>query len=145
MGLQYSKRWRTLCAICDYCAYKYNTVKLRKLDALKFRVCIEDEANVAARHAWMDIQIGRKMGKSPVITTGRIIVELFDDIMPRTVDQFIALLESESEPTYRGSQISKIFPGFYCVAGDRQSRLEGVTSHSREAAAALPPAGGPLR
>ena len=110
-----------------------NTVKMRKLDQLKYRVCIEDEPNEKARHAWIDLQIGRKMGKSPIITSGRIIVELFDDIMPRTVDQFVALLESESEPTYRGSQISKLFPGFYCVAGDRQSRIEGIASHSREA------------
>jgi len=102
-----------------------NASKLKKMDALRARVCIEDEANPKARHAYMDLEIGRRMGRDPLITRGRIIVELFDDIVPRAVDTFVGLLESEGEPSYRGSYVSKIFPGFYFLAGDRDNRMEG--------------------
>jgi len=76
----------------------------------------------------MDFEIGRRMGRDPLLSRGRLIVELFEDLMPRTVDQFVALLESETEPTYRGTHMSKIFPGFLCVAGDRDTRMEGTSS-----------------
>jgi len=109
-----------------------NAVKLKKLDKLKARVCIEEEPNAEARHAYLDFEIGRRMGRDPLLTRGRLIVELFDDIMPRTVDTFVDLLTKEHEPTYRGSQVSKIYPGFHCVAGDRDQRMEGVSSHQRE-------------
>ena len=111
-----------------------NSVKLKKVDALRSRVCLEEEPKAEARHAYFDIQIGRVMGKAPVVTRGRVVVELFDDIMPRTVEQFSALLQSDTEPMYRGSIISKIYPGFHCIAGERESRVEGASSsRSREA------------
>uniref|UniRef100_A0A7S0Q182 Peptidyl-prolyl cis-trans isomerase n=1 Tax=Coccolithus braarudii TaxID=221442 RepID=A0A7S0Q182_9EUKA len=126
--------WRTLQSELDEREKleEDNAVKLKKLDKLKARVCIEEEPNPAARHAYLDIEIGRRMGKDPMLTKGRIIVELFDDIMPRTVDTFVDLLNSENEPTYRGSQVSKIFPGYHMVAGDRDLRMEGVSAHTRE-------------
>lgn len=108
-----------------------NAVKEKKVDQLKARVCLEDEIKPSAKHVWMDFVIGRQMGRDPHVTTGRLIVELFDDIMPRTVDRFIELLGSEQEPTYRGSQMSKIYPGFYCIAGDRDVRMEGVSGGSQ--------------
>jgi hypothetical protein len=42
----------------------------------------EDDANPEASHCYMDILIGRDMGKNPELTRGRLIFELFDDIMP---------------------------------------------------------------
>lgn len=109
-----------------------NTVKFRKQDTLKARVCIEDEPNPQARHAYMDIEIGRRMGRDPIITKGRLIFELFEDIMPRTVDKFVQMLENEREPSYRNSRFSKIFPGFMIQAGDRETREEGVSDYGRE-------------
>lgn len=108
-----------------------NAAKLKKVDALKSRVCIEEEANPDARHAWIDFEIGRRMGKNPLLTKGRLIVELFDDLLPRTIDQFVSLLQSQQEPTYRGSVVSKVFPGFHCILGDRDMRIEG-SSHAKE-------------
>jgi cyclophilin family peptidyl-prolyl cis-trans isomerase len=109
-----------------------NAVKHKKLDKLKARVCIDEEPSPEARHAYLDFEIGRRMGRDPLLTRGRLIVELFDDIMPRTVETFVDLLNSDNEPTYRGSQVSKIYPGFHLVAGDRDLRMEGVSSHTRE-------------
>lgn len=108
-----------------------NTAKQRKLDALRARVCIEEEPNPSAQHVFMDFEIGRKMGRDPQITYGRLIVELFDDIMPRTTERFVDLLTSQSAPTYSSTLVSKIMPGAYCVAGDRDTRMEGA-SHSRD-------------
>ena len=89
---------------------------------------IEDDADPQKTHAYMDIMIGRDIGKDPKLTRGRLIFELFEDLMPRTVEQFIRMLESKSEPTYSGSAISKVFPGYMCEAGDRTSKVEGGSS-----------------
>ena len=105
-----------------------NSAKLKKVDALKSRVCIEEEPNPEAKHAWIDIQIGRQMGKNPTLIKGRLIVELFDDLLPRTVEKFVDLLSREQEPTYRNSVVSKVFPGFHCVLGDRDMRIEGSST-----------------
>lgn len=105
-----------------------NAEKFKTLDALKARTAIEEEADPERAHAYMDIVIGRNMGKDPKITKGRLIFELFDDIMPRTVEQFVRMLSSPQEPTYHGSTISEVFPGFKCQAGDRESRVEGAAS-----------------
>jgi len=105
-----------------------NTAKFKRLDQLKARTALEDDCDPERFYAYMDILIGRDMGKNPDLTRGRLIFELFDDIMPRTTDQFVRMLSSSSEPTYRGSSISKIFPGEKCLAGDRESRVEGAVS-----------------
>ena len=76
----------------------------------------------------MDLRIGREEGKDPMVTRGRLIIELFDDIMPRTVEQFIKMLENRVEPTYRGSNVTTILPGDYAIAGDRTSFQEGAAS-----------------
>lgn len=109
-----------------------NAAKFARMDELKARTAIEEEPNPTSRHAYMDICIGRDEGKNPTLTKGRLIFELFDDIMPRTIDQFVRMLGNESEPTYRGSRISKIFPGFRCEAGDRESKIEGTSNYGRE-------------
>ena len=86
-----------------------NVAKLQKLHKLEVRVCIKDEANPEAQHAYIDFEIGRRMGRDPLLTRGRLIVELFRDIMPRTVDIFASMLQNSHEPTYRGSQVSQIY------------------------------------
>lgn len=109
-----------------------NLVKQRKLDLIRARVCIEEEPNPSARHAYMDFEVGRRMGRDPQITRGRLIVELFDDIMPRTTERFVELLANQNEPSYKNTLISKIMPGDYCIAGDRDTRMEGASSSSRD-------------
>ena len=102
------------------------------MDALRARTAQEEELDPEKMYAYMDILIGRDMGKDPSLTKGRIIFELFEDIMPRTIEQFVRLLESKAEPTYSGSTISKIVPGNMCVAGDRTSKVEGAVGAGRE-------------
>lgn len=102
-----------------------NAAKFSRMDALRSRTALEDELNPEKLYAYMDIVIGRDMGKDPQLTKGRLIFELFDDIMPRTIEQFVRMLESRSEPTYTGSVISRILPGQMCIAGDRTSKVEG--------------------
>ena len=48
--------------------------------------------------------------------------------MPRTTDQFVRMLSSSQEPSYHGSTISQIFPGEKCLAGDRETNIEGQSS-----------------
>mmetsp|Transcript_28109 Transcript_28109/g.76000 ORF Transcript_28109/g.76000 Transcript_28109/m.76000 type:complete len:266 (-) Transcript_28109:388-1185(-) len=105
-----------------------NVAKFARMDRLKARSALEDECDPEKTHAYMDIVIGRDQGKNPELTRGRLIFELFDDIMPRTADQFVRMVSSSQEPTYYGSAISTIFPGEKCVAGDRESRIEGAVS-----------------
>ena len=130
------KAWKQLQSELDEreAVEEANEAKFKKLADLKKRVCVEDEPNPNVRHGYMDLEIGRRMGSNPKITHGRVIFELFEDIMPRTTDQFVRLLEAEHEPTYRGSTFAKIYPGFYCEGGDRSSQREGAsTSSGREA------------
>lgn len=109
-----------------------NQVEMRKKEKLIHRVTVEEELNPKLRYGYMDIEIGRRMGRDPRITSGRIIFELFDDIMPRTVEKFCQMLENEHEPTYRGSHFPKIFTGFMCEAGDRQRNAEGSLNIGKE-------------
>merc|ERR1719238_345918 len=88
-----------------------NATKFARMDALRARTALEDELDPDKTYAYMDIVIGRDMGKDPQLTKGRLIFELFDDIMPRTIEQFARMLESKVEPSYHGSTISRIFPG----------------------------------
>ena len=74
-----------------------NQVEMRKKEKLIHRVTVEEELNPKLRYGYMDIEIGRRMGKDPRITSGRIIFELFDDIMPRTAEKFCQMLENEHE------------------------------------------------
>ena len=59
-----------------------NAVKFARLDALKSRTAVEKEVDPEKMHVYADILIGREMGKDPRLTRGRLIFELFDDIMP---------------------------------------------------------------
>jgi len=105
-----------------------NATKFARRDALQARTAQEEEIDSEKTHAYVDITIGRDQGKDPKLTRGRLIFELFDDIMPRTVEQFLRMLESKTEPRYAGSSISKIWPGYMCEAGDRTSKVEGSSS-----------------
>ena len=109
-----------------------NEAEFAKMEALKARAAQTDELDPAKLHAYIDLVIGRERGKDPRLTRGRLIFELFDDLMPRTIQQFVGMLEAPSEPRYIGSSFSKILPGFYCEAGDRTSRVEGEGSDGRE-------------
>ncbi len=123
----------------------HNERERHRRDALTKRVCVDDEPDAAKTHAYFDVEIGRRLGAKPRLTRGRLIVELFDDIMPRTVHRFAEVLEANgADATYRSSAVGAIYKGDYCVAGVlnvRHASEEGGSSgaHPRRAREAAYP------
>ncbi|XP_065323301.1 uncharacterized protein LOC135930432 isoform X2 [Gordionus sp. m RMFG-2023] len=60
---------------------------------------------------FMDIQVGPRM-------VGRLIIVLRKDVVPMTVDNFLALCKHERGFGYKGSIFHRIIPDFMCQGGD---------------------------
>ena len=67
---------------------------------------------------YMDIEVGEA-------SVGRIVIELRDDVVPRTCRNFRALCEgttpstsSSTKLSYKGSKFHRVIPGFMCQGGD---------------------------
>lgn len=55
---------------------------------------------------------------------GRLIIELYDDVVPKTAFNFMTLCQQRKDkPSYRGTQFFCINPGLFCVGGDVEYSL----------------------
>lgn len=64
---------------------------------------------------FFDIQAGRYGDAQPL---GRIVMELKEDVTPRTAENFKQLCTGEPGFGYKGSTFHRVIPQFMCQGGD---------------------------
>ena len=64
---------------------------------------------------YFDLKLGRYGEGTPI---GKIIIELKEDVCPRTAANFKELCERPEGEGYRGSRFHRVIPNFMCQGGD---------------------------
>lgn len=63
---------------------------------------------------YFDMQLGRGRDATKL---GRIVMELRDDVTPKTAENFKQLCLSPEGEGYRGSRFHRVIPSFMCQGG----------------------------
>lgn len=64
---------------------------------------------------YFDLKLGRYGAGTPI---GRVVIELKDDVTPRTAENFKQLCLAPEGQGYRGSRFHRVIPNFMCQGGD---------------------------
>mmetsp|Transcript_10060 Transcript_10060/g.30115 ORF Transcript_10060/g.30115 Transcript_10060/m.30115 type:complete len:300 (+) Transcript_10060:88-987(+) len=71
--------------------------------------------NPANPVVFLDIALGRYGDATQL---GRIVIELKNDVVPKTSDNFLQLCQKEPGQGYKGSTFHRVIPNFMCQGGD---------------------------
>eukprot|EP00271_Cylindrocystis_brebissonii_P022424 TRINITY_DN862_c0_g1_i1.p1 TRINITY_DN862_c0_g1~~TRINITY_DN862_c0_g1_i1.p1 ORF type:complete len:336 (-),score=34.16 TRINITY_DN862_c0_g1_i1:348-1232(-) len=74
--------------------------------------------NPANPLVFFDISLGRYGQGTPL---GRIVVELKEDVTPKTAENFLQLAQRAAPTGFKGSRFHRIIPGFMAQGGDFQN------------------------
>ncbi|KAG6555130.1 hypothetical protein Mapa_003165 [Marchantia paleacea] len=67
---------------------------------------------------WMDISVDGNL-------IGRLVIEVREDVVPKTAKNFIGLCTGEYGNSYKGSSIYRVVPGFMAQGGDCGKSIYG--------------------